>query len=189
MRSVFLSAGHSNTDPGALRDSLTAERLREVLRYDPDTGVFRWRQRMSSRAPTGAVAGCSRPSARYVLIRIDGVVHAAHRLAWLYVHGRWPSNGMDHRNGATTDNRIENLREANHAENAQNQGVRRDNPSGHVGVAWDTKTRKWHSRIRHNGKDIHLGYHAHIEEAVAERVAAKARIHTFQPAQRQEAAA
>jgi hypothetical protein len=186
MKSIFLSAGHSDTDPGAVaRNSLTASRLREVLDYNPETGEFRWRRRMSSRAGAGGVAGAS--DGRYVLIRIDGTLHAAHRLAWLHSFGSWPRDGIDHANGIGRDNRLANLREADHAQNAQNPRLRRDNPSGVVGVWWAEREQKWRARIRVDGRDVYLGGFATIAEAAAARAAGKARLHPFQPKQRSAA--
>ena len=103
------------------KQELTAERLREVLAYDPDTGVFTWKARTSpfSRVNVGDVAGNLRRDG-YIEICVDGRKHQSHRLAWLYVYGEWPADQIDHINGIRTDNRIANLREANNAENHHN---------------------------------------------------------------------
>jgi hypothetical protein len=68
---------------------LTQARLRELLQYDPVTGVFRWR----AGRYIGRVAGCSADGNhnRYARIRVDGRMYYAHRLSWLYVHGTWPA--------------------------------------------------------------------------------------------------
>ena len=85
--------------------SLTAERLREVLDYDPDTGVFTRKVRTASSVKVGDVAG-SLNGKGYIRIRVDGRLYFAHRLAWLYVHGEWPVDQVDHINGIKNDNRI-----------------------------------------------------------------------------------
>lgn len=87
---------------------LTAERLRELLHYDPSTGEFKWRVYHGARAWPGASAGGWNQTG-YVLIGIDGVKYLAHRLAWLYVHGTWPPRSLKHRNFLRYDNRLENL--------------------------------------------------------------------------------
>ena len=94
------------------QDKLTAERLRERLHYDAGTGVFT-RRVGSGHARTGEMAG-SVHSTGYVRISIDGGKYTAHCLAWLYVHGVWPPDQIDHINGNRSDNRIANLRERRH---------------------------------------------------------------------------
>jgi hypothetical protein len=91
---------------------LTAERLRKRLRYDAETGLFT-RRVGSGHAHAGDMAG-SVHSTGYVRICIDGGRYTAHRLAWLYVHGVWPSGQIDHINRNRSDNRIANLRERRH---------------------------------------------------------------------------
>ncbi|MGY8831687.1 MAG: HNH endonuclease signature motif containing protein, partial [Pseudomonadales bacterium] len=97
---------------------LTIERLKEVLDYSPETGHFTWRIN-KRRARTGDIAG-SVVAHGYILIRVDQTRQLAHRLAWFYVHGRWPDKNIDHINGQTADNRIANLRQATCAENLKN---------------------------------------------------------------------
>jgi HNH endonuclease len=96
----------------AKQTKLTAERLRERLHYDAETGVFT-RRVGSSNARAGDVAG-SVHSTGYVRISIDGGKYTAHCLAWFYVHGVWPSDQIDHINRNRSDNRIANLRERRH---------------------------------------------------------------------------
>lgn len=102
--------------------NLTAERVREILDYDPLTGVFRWAIRTSPAAAAGDVAGSL--YAGYRRIRIAGRAYLAHRLAWLHVHGEWPAGEVDHRNGNPGDNRIGNLRVVTPQENKHNIHVR-----------------------------------------------------------------
>jgi len=73
---------------------LTAQRLRDVLTYDADTGQFRWRVTLSRRAVAGKVAGCKNRTLGCIYIGIGGRIYKAHRLAWLHTHGAWPAKGI-----------------------------------------------------------------------------------------------
>ncbi len=131
-------------------DKIDSTRLRAVLEYDPDTGGFTWTK---GNKPAGYLH-----SSGYVLIRIDGVSYRAHRLAWLYVHGVWPEDQIDHINRTRADNRISNLREATPQGNAANRGARAGSKSGYPGVTWYARYNKWQACRRHGGKIKHLGY-------------------------------
>lgn len=99
--------------------TITADRLRIMLRYDEQSGDFFWTNPPWNHANLiGQRAGCD--STGYTLIKIDGRRYKAHRLAWLYVKGVWPKSRLDHRDGNTTNNRIGNLREATPAQNCAN---------------------------------------------------------------------
>ena len=157
---------------------ITQKRLKELLDYDPETGVFTWRVGRTGTAKNGSVAG-SFDSDGYSQIKVDNRLYKSHRLAWLYVHGEFPLHQIDHINRVRTDNRIENLRPATNLENHQNQSKRRDNTSGVVGVYWHKRDRKWQASIRLNGRHIHIGCFDTIEKAAAARTRAKAKLHTF----------
>jgi hypothetical protein len=154
---------------------MTAERLRELFTYDPETGIF-VRRISRRRARAGDVAGCM--SHGYVVISIDCRMHLAHRLAWLYVHGVWPSGEIDHINRVRSDNRICNLRDTTRPENAQNKPVQRNNKSGYRGVSKYKQTNFWQARIKTNGRQIYLGHFATPEAASAAYAAAAAVMHT-----------
>lgn len=157
--------------------TLTAERVRELLDYDPATGVLRWRVTYSSHARAGRVAGCVADGG-YRFIRIDRTLYKAHRLAWLLTYGHWPPDGVDHRNGDTSDNRLLNLREATQAENTQNVlGARSDNSNGYRGVSRNHE--RWMAAIIVNGKRRYLGTFDTPEEAHAAYLAAKRELHPF----------
>lgn len=115
-------------------NDLTAQRLREVLEYNPGTGEFR--QRHSHRNwPAGRIVG-TRDNHDYVKIRVDGRYHKAHRLAWLYHYGVWPGLNIDHINRVKGDNRIENLRDVSTQFNNHNVAdARGDNIAGYLGVS------------------------------------------------------
>jgi hypothetical protein len=142
---------------------ITAERLREVVTYDPDTGVFRWAMRRK-KASIGAVAGSQRQDG-YSLIRIDYQRYYAHRLAWLYMTGEWPSVEIDHKNGDPSDNRFSNLRAATRSQNAANVKRQRNNTSGVKGVFFCAAVRKWQAKICHGKRHIFLGNFASLDAA------------------------
>jgi len=156
--------------------SLTQEQLKELLHYDSDTGTFTWVD-SRGRVASGDVAG-SPQSMGYLSIRINGRLHLAHRLAWLYSTGEWPKYQIDHINGIRTDNRISNLRDVTANVNQQNQ--RRGQSGGKtglLGVSLYKKTGKYRSEIMCFGAIKFLGYFDTAPEAHAAYVKAKREIH------------
>lgn len=156
---------------------LTAQRLRELLHYDPETGVFTWLVAKGSAAPSGRRAGTIHRG--YRRITINGVHHYEHRLAWFYVHGKWPTDQIDHENRVKDTNHISNLRPATHAEQQQNRGIRSNNTSGYPGVSWHSQTGKWVAYINADGKRKHLGMFPTAGLAAAAYLGAKAGLHPF----------
>lgn len=158
---------------------LTIERLREVLDYDPETGVFTWKVSLGQRARAGNVAG-STSSKGYWFIRLDGVLHKAHRLAVYYADGAASaSEHIDHINRDKLDNRLCNLRKLSCSENLQNTKVNSNNKSGFKGVDWAQASGKWQARITLHRKRIPLGYFDSIEDAIAARKAGEEIYHPF----------
>ncbi|ARP90310.1 hypothetical protein CAL14_08440 [Bordetella genomosp. 9] len=137
--------------------TLTLSRLREVLAYDPGTGLFTWVSRSSSRSPAGNTAGCLAPNG-YVQIRIDGVLYQAHRLAWFYVTGEWPTSLLDHIDLNRANNRWTNLRTASPSQNSANSPMRRHNSTGFKGVTLNRKVGKYRARITVEHREHHLGF-------------------------------
>lgn len=135
---------------------LTASTVRQLLDYDPETGVFRWRVRRNGVA-AGDVAGCLDQRRGYILIRAGGRLYKAHRLAWFYVHGEWPAVEIDHINCVRDDNRIANLRLATGTQNQANKRLQSNNTSGVKGAFWDRRRGVWHARIRVQGRLKYLG--------------------------------
>lgn len=158
---------------------LTDERLQELLSYDPETGEFKWRSNRRGTARAGSVAGTlSRYG--YRLIKIDGRGYFAHRLAWLYVYGRWPVDQIDHINTDKNDNRIANLREATGPENSGNQRkARAGSTTGLLGVSWYRRRNKFKASIGLSGKIMYLGYFRTAEEAHQAYLKAKRELHSF----------
>lgn len=154
--------------------TLSLERLRQVLAYDPDNGQFTWRIRMSARGMLGEIAGSVRKDG-YRLIRIDGDRFYAHRLAWMHVHGEMPDY-VDHINGATSDNRISNLRSVTNSVNGQNQRrPKSNNITGFLGVSRNGNG--FDARIHIQGKTKCLGTYRTPEEAHAAYITAKRELH------------
>lgn len=147
--------------------------LRRMLNYDPATGVFTWLVKPNRNIRVGSVAGCfGKGSPGYCYIKIGGRDYLAHRLAWLYMTGEWPTEQIDHRDTDRLNNQWRNLRAANRSQNKANGKRQINNTSGFKGVYWDARYRKFCARIRVNGKTIHLGYRITAEEAHALYVAA-----------------
>jgi hypothetical protein len=161
---------------------ITAERLREVLDYDPNTGAFRWRyrpereQRWNSRF-AGKDAGHPCKRLGYVLLNIEGRLCRAHRLAWLFMTGSWPTVEIDHADGDGLNNRWKNLRLATRSENNSNTRLPRHNTSGLKGAYFDKRTGRWLAQIRHQKQQIYLGKFDTAEEAHAAYCEAAARHH------------
>lgn len=101
----------------AQKDFTIHKRLKELLHYDPDTGLFTWLTDRG-RAKQGDAAGNHVNG--YLRVRIHRKDYLLHRLAWLYVHGAFPTHQIDHINGVKDDNRIDNLRDVNQSENVKN---------------------------------------------------------------------
>lgn len=151
---------------------LTIERLRELLRYEEATGLFRWKVRRSTTSPAGSIAGRTE-SKGYIQIGIDGTRYMAHRLAWLWCKGEIPdASVIDHINGDRQDNRIENLRAVSFTENLHyHRRVHPFSRSQLLGVSYNSKTaahgKPWRARIQRYGKRVTLGSFATPEEAHA----------------------
>jgi hypothetical protein len=169
-----------------MNQKLTAERLRQILNYDPGTGVFTWLAPTSRAIRAGSVAGTK--GAGYVGIMIDGYRHYAHRLAWLYSSGSLPKGQIDHINGDRRDNRLSNLRECSGSENQQNRPPNRSNKCGLIGVCWHKSSGQWQSQIGVNGKTRSLGMYRTPEAAHQAYLEAKSNLHQFQPMPRKETA-
>lgn len=155
---------------------LTYERLREVLEYDPVTGIFTWKERIRSDGRrdyhSGKIAGTLHPKG-YIQIKIDEKKYLGHRLAWLYTHGYLPEHQIDHKNQIRNDNEIKNLREVTRSCNMQNCKINKNSISGVTGVRWDKRAKRWHARIQKNNKGIHLGYFSNLTDAAQARYAAE----------------
>jgi hypothetical protein len=132
---------------------VSQDRLREVLAYDPLTGVVTWIKQINARGLLGSIAGYVENTG-HRRIRVDGVVHSASRLAWLFMTGEWPEDEVDHENTDPSDNRWINLRPATRVLNGANRKRHSNNKSGYKGVCWDRGMKKYKAYIRRT----RLGY-------------------------------
>lgn len=156
--------------------TLTAEILRELVSYDPDTGDFKWKI-SGGRRKCGQKAGSNGHPHGYCQIGIDCTLYFAHRLAWLYVHGEWPRGEVDHIDGDTANNRIANLRDTSHAANMQN--IRKANVNNSTGFLGTRryKSGKFFAVITANGKRRFLGSFVTPQSAHEAYLTAKRMLH------------
>ena len=149
------------------KHTISVERVRELLDYDPASGLFHWKAKSARRTIVGSQAGYPEWNG-YIRIGIGGRIYFAHVVAWLLVHGDWPKSQLDHINGNRADNRIENLREATARQNARNRKTRRDNIARLKGVCVrPCKTKPYQAVICEDGRRISLGYFETKEAAHA----------------------
>lgn len=164
---------------------LTQEIVRELLDYDPETGLLFWKRRKEhwfkngrySKKRNAAIwnakyAGTEASTLNtmgYKSISIFKKRYYAHRIAWIYTHGNFPTLFLDHINGNPKDNRLINLREVDNQRNHTN--MKRDfrNKSGVTGITWNKEKHKWEANIYSNGKNTFLGYSDSIEELKVKR--------------------
>lgn len=159
-------------------ENLTQARLKELLTYNPKTGIFRWvvdRKRVCR----GDIAGSVKPDG-YRRIMIDFVGYYAHRLAWLYMNGEWPQDQIDHKNGDRDCNRFSNLREATPSQNGGNKKNSYFHRSP-KGTSFERQSGKWRATICINDERMCLGRHFRSAEqaAAAYRKAAKRHFKEF----------
>ena len=158
-------------------DVLTLDQLRELLDYDPESGVFRWRvARRNGSVPAGTIAGTLKVTG-YIRIEINRQFYPAHRLAWFYVNGEWPSSYIDHIDNCRSNNRFSNLRLATNSQNLCNARMPRTNTSGYKGVTWSKKSQRWQAHIKVRSKSLHLGLFDAKEDAHAAVQSARIKYH------------
>lgn len=157
----------------------TPEVLRQLVDYDPETGVLTWRPRTAKQVAASHVDRWNRRWAGrqittkdrhgYVYLRLKRRRVAAHRAAWAIAKGHWPAADIDHINGVRDDNRLANLRAVTRSGNNKNSTLRSDNKSGVVGVSWDSARNVWAVRIKVGDYYKFLGYFQSKAAAVRAR--------------------
>lgn len=156
-------------------EKLTAERLRALVIYDPETGVFTHRA-ARKKIRVGEIAGTVDKQSGYALLCIDRRRYYGHRLAFLYMTGKWPKHMVDHRDGNRSNNAFVNLRDASRTINQQNRrSATVGSASGLLGAF--KKRNKWESRIRTGGHIVPLGVFDTALQAHKAYVTAKRQLH------------
>lgn len=143
---------------------ITQSELKYFLDYNEETGIFTWLQFASSKATPNSIAGTIRNDG-YISISINKKPYLAHRLAWLYVHGEFPENIIDHINGNPSDNKISNLRSCTMQENMYNRKLHSNNKSGVKGVYWNPVRNNWRAEIKVNKVKKTIGSFKDLESA------------------------
>lgn len=161
--------------------AVTQTRLKELLDYNPATGVFVWRVYRGGRAKAGTEAGhvlekTPRSGGPYLIIHVDGHPYYAHRLAFLYMDGALPGGPVDHCDCDGLNNRWENLRRCTPGQNQANRGKYKNNTTGYKGVHFDRKTSRYNAQLSVNGRSHWLGWHDTAEQAHAAYRAASKRL-------------
>jgi len=134
---------------------LTHDELLRLLRYDPENGTFTRRVVTASRVKIGMIAGYTDVHG-YTCLSVLNKGYKAHRLAWFYMTGAWPSGDIDHRDGDRGNNRWNNLRDASRSQNLANSGKRSGNTSGLKGVSI-LPSGKWRASFSVGNKQRHVG--------------------------------
>lgn len=167
----------------------TPEELRQLLRYEPETGKLYWKERPASMFKTkqshgtwntrfaGKEAFTAVGTHGYRVGSVNYKTILAHRVVWAIHYGSWPSEFIDHVDNDGLDNRIDNLREATASENGMNRGRQENSTSGYKGVHWHSGNKAFHAQICVAGKRICLGLHATAEAAHAAYCAAAEKYH------------
>ena len=156
--------------------NITQLELKELLKYNPETGVFTWLNPTSYRVKKGDQTGYNHQTLdgkSYLQTSIHRRKYYLHRLVWLYLYGALPVNQIDHINGDGTDNRFCNLREVTHLSNAKNQKLKSTNTSGVCGVHWDKARKKWAVSLTHARKEYRFGRYIDWFDAVCARKSAE----------------
>lgn len=154
-------------------------RLKELLYYNPQFGIFVRRKGRKGGARQGDIAGCLQNNG-YIKIVIDFQDFLAHRLAFLYMDGEFPPNDVDHINGCRSDNSWANLRSATRLENMRNKRLLDSNKSGVTGVSWNKRSKKWRAQITVNYQVIYIGHFRDMADAIKARKRAEIE-HGFHP--------
>ena len=141
---------------------VTAEQLKQIYHYDPETGIFTWKggHRRGQRA-----GGIQKNG--YRAIGIKAKRYYEHRLAWLYMTGEWPIFLIDHKNQDRLDNSFANLSEVNWRQNNTYKGLPARNTSGIKNVSYNKPTKRWRARMSHHGRELYIGSYQTKEEAAA----------------------
>jgi hypothetical protein len=144
----------------------TANRVRDLFDYNPQTGALIRKRTVSNNAKSGDIVGW-RNSDGYLNVRVDNVSYKVHQIVWLHVTGTWPSGVIDHINRDKKDNRFCNLRDTTVQTNNINKGPRKDSKTGIPNVTWRDRDKRFYVACRRNGKQNYGGSFTSLEGAKA----------------------
>jgi hypothetical protein len=139
----------------AKNDTLTAEYVRSILDYDPETGIFVYKKRgygSFDKQFAGKEAGWINDNG-YLIITINSKDYRSHRLAYLIMMGEWPEEDVDHENRIRTDNRWCNLRGGTRTNNLFNKTIQSNNKLGIKNVSMHQG--RYRVEIRKGGKRVY----------------------------------
>jgi hypothetical protein len=158
--------------------SFTHERLKEMVNYDPETGIFTWRKKNPKNhfVKPGDICGHLNKDG-YIVMSIDSVRCKAHRVAWFYMTGKWPKKLIDHKNRIKSDNRFCNLRECNVSQNKINGAMNKNNTSGFRGVYRRNGNGRYRTKVRKGNKTVWFGPFDTPEEAYKVYLRENAKLH------------
>lgn len=156
-------------------NEVTAEHIRTICTYDPETGLF---VRVLRKTTLGGWVNCYRvprstTAYGYLQMNVNGWPHLVHRLVFLHMLGYFPIDDVDHIDGNRVNNQWSNLRLVSRQENLRNCGVRPSNTSGQVGVSFAKDRGSWHAYIGDGDGRTSLGHFKTLDEAVAARQGAE----------------
>jgi hypothetical protein len=129
--------------------ALTLERLKYVLTYNPDTGIFIWNHTSKGHIK-GSIAGCLGKRG-YTQISIDRHQYRAGRLAWLYMTGTLPDLYVDHIDNNPNNDRWDNLRLVNASKNMMNSTIHKDGTSTNIKGIYIDKHKSIHAQVVKDG--------------------------------------
>jgi hypothetical protein len=146
---------------------LTQKRLKELMHYNPDTGIFTRLKRTAMRQKVGEIVGVKCKKG-YLKCGIDNKEYTLHRLAFLYMTDKFPKGHVDHIDQDKTNNSWNNLREVTGSENLKNMSKSKANKSGFTGVFWDKSKNRWVAHICVDRKHITKRF-KNKEDAIKQR--------------------
>ena len=160
---------------------ITQKRLKELLCYNSDTGIFTWRIGFRNHVNAGSIAGSKmgKEGNYYISINVDGKPYLAHRLAYLYMTGSFPPYEIDHKYGDGLDNKWEGIRASTRSQNCENRKLFKNNKTGITGVSVYVDRRgkieksSYVANININNKMTHLYKGSDLFEACCRRKSAE----------------
>ena len=148
--------------------NLTQELVRSLFEYKD--GELIWKKQIGHRCCIGKSAGNDNGNG-YKKVTINGKSYYLHRLIWWYFNGKPPAM-LDHVDGNSENNRIENLRPSDKKTNGWNRGLTKANTSGYKGVTWNVRKQKWVASIT-----LQAGVFDSIEDAAEAVKQLRERLH------------